>query len=231
MKKLCIALASLPLLAAGAALAQTTVTPEDEDGLTPRERILARHPNLHPEWTWMSENQAVLVLNAAGYSDVLLLERYGAFWRGKAIKEGGSYHVAVNRYMDVIAHMDRKSLVAAAERKERAKPASQTMLATLNGPVAVPVAQAAPTAIRVGRPVATVMGGVGWTWMQEDQAVKILQNKGYTNVSSLRRDPQGIWRAKAIKDDVALRVAIDFYGNLETQPQNLGGLAQASPSD
>jgi hypothetical protein len=35
MKKLCIALVSLPLLAAGAALAQTTVTPEDEDWLMP----------------------------------------------------------------------------------------------------------------------------------------------------------------------------------------------------
>jgi len=231
MKKLCIALASLPLLAAGAALAQTTVTPEDEDWLTPRERTLARHPDLHPEWTWMSENQAVLVLKAAGYSDVLLVERYGAFWRGKAIKEDGSYHVAVNRYMDVIAHMDRKSLVAAAERKERAKPASQTMLATLNGPVDVPVAQAAPTALRVGRPVATVMGEVGWTWMHEDQVIKILQSSGYAKIRSLKRDPQGVWRATAIKDDIALHVAVDFYGNVATQSESPGGLAQASPSD
>ncbi len=231
MKKLCIALASLPLLAAGAALAQTTQVAEDEDWLTPRERILARHPGLHPEWTWMSENQVVLVLKAAGYSDVLGVERYGAFWRGKAIKEDGSYHVAVNRYTDVIAHIDRKSLIAAAERKERANSASKTMVATIIGPVDVPVAQAAPTALAVGRPVATVMGEVGWTWMTEGEATKILQNKGYAYIRRLRRDPQGIWRANATKDDVALSVAIDFYGNVATQPVSTGGLAQADPSD
>ena len=49
---------SLLLMAAGAAVAQTIDIVEDEDLLTPLERALARHPDLHPEWTWMSENQA-----------------------------------------------------------------------------------------------------------------------------------------------------------------------------
>ncbi len=232
MKKLYIVLTCLSLLTASAALAQTTQVAEDKDWLTPLERTLARHPNLHPDWTWMLQDQAVLLLKAAGYSDVLSLERYGAFWRGKALANGAFYHVAVNRYTDVIAHMDRKSLVVAAEREKRAKSVSKTMLATLNGPIAVPSVRAAPpAALAVGRPVASVMGEVGWTWMHEDQVIKILQSSGYAEIRSLRRDPQGVWRATAIKNDIAMHVAVDFYGNVVTQPVSTGGLAQADPSD
>ena len=132
-----IALSSVPLLVAGAALAQTTGVSDDEDWLTPRERTLAHHPNLYPDWTWISEDQAILLLKAAGFSDVLGLERFGTFWRGKAVaNDGAFYHVAVNRYAEVFGHMDRKSLIAAREkeRNETTKPVAN-MLATLNGPI------------------------------------------------------------------------------------------------
>ena len=231
MRKLAIVLASLPLLAAGSALAQSAALPEDEEALTPRERALSRQPDLNPDWTWMNEVQAILLLKAVGYSDVLSLERYGAFWRGKAKSGDASFQVAINRYAEVIGHMDHKSLIAATERKERANPTAKTMLATLNGPVAVPASQSAPTTLTRGRPVATVMGEVGWTWMREDQAVKILASQGYVNIHGVSRDPEGIWRAKAVKDDLALRVAIDSYGNVESQPDATGGVAQGSPSD
>ncbi len=231
MRKLIVALTSLQLLAAGAALAQTPAFDDDEDVLTPRERILARQPHLHPDWTWMSENQAILLLQAAGCSDVLSLERYGAFWRGKATAGDASYHVAVNRYAEIVSHIDRKSLIAAMERQEGAVPVVKIMLATLNGPIEAPKTQTAPTSL-TRRPVATVMGEVGWTWLRDDQVTRILKSKGYSSISHLRRDEEGIWRAKAVNDELAaVRVALDVYGNVDTQPESTGGVAQADPTE
>ena len=64
----------------------------------------------------------------------------------------------------------------------------------------------------------------------EDQMLFLTSN-GYTNIGGLRRDTEGIWRTKAVKADLALDVAVDIYCNVETQPANQGGLAQASPSE
>jgi len=232
MKTLAITLATLPLLALGAALAETPVIPQDEDLITP-QRLLSRNPHAHPGWTWMTEYHAILLLKASGYY-VLSLEKAASSWRGKAIKDHASYHVAINRYTDLAGHLDRKSRmlhVAADQTQRDAAKASRTMLETLNGPIAVPVSQQAPTDLTPGKPVATVMGEKGWTWMKESHVISILTRKGYTNIRSLRRDAQGIWRAKAIHDGVALNVAMDIYANVKTQPESHGGLAQASPSD
>ena len=228
-----LALTILPLLAAGAALAQTTDVSEDEDWLTSQERILGHHPNLHPDWTWISEDQAILLIKSAGFSDVLSLERFGTFWRGKAMANGSFYHVAINRYGDVFGHIDRKSLIAARdkERNERTEPVVN-MLATLNGPIVAPVSRAAPTAVAPRHPVVTVMGEVGWTWLHEEQVMTILKGKGYTHVRKLNRDAEGLWRAKAVNGNLeAVRLAIDVFGNVKTQPEYTGGVAQADPTD
>jgi hypothetical protein len=243
MKTLSIALATLPLLAVGAALAQTPVVPDDNDLLTPHERLLSRNPLLNPEWTWMTKPQAIVLLKTIGFSDILRIEKDGSFWRAMAIKDHASYHVVINRYTGLVAHMDQKSRESyavaqqaqPADSKRRGKKrdaakASKTMLATLNGPVAVSTSQKAPTVLTPAKPVLTMMGEIGWTWMKEKHAKVMLKNKGYANIVSLKRDARGIWRAKAIRDGVALNVAIDIYGNVETQPDSHGGLAQASPS-
>ena len=121
MKKLSIALINLPLLALGTALAQTPTAVDYDDMLSPLERAVNRRPDLYPEWTWMTESQAIRVLKAHGYDFVFNLERAGQFWRGKAMRDGASYHVIINRYAEVFGHMDRKSLIAEAERaKEKA---------------------------------------------------------------------------------------------------------------
>ena len=232
MKKLSIALINLPLLALGTALAQTPTVPDYDDMLTPQERALNRRPDLKPEWTWMTEGQAVRDLKANGYDFVFNLERAGQFWRGKAMKNGASYHVAINRYAEVFGHMDRKSLIAAAERaQEKAAKPSVTMIATLNGPVAVSTSRVAPTELTPARPVATVMGEVAWTWMSERQAIQVLKSKGYANIGTLRRDEKGIWRAKAIKEGLVSHVAVDVYANVQAELDGGGGLAQATPSD
>jgi hypothetical protein len=116
-------------------------------------------------------------------------------------------------------------------KKRDAEKASKSMLATLNGPIAVPISQKAPTVLTPGKPVLTMMGEIGWTWMKESHAKLILKSKGYANIGGLKRDAKGMWRAKAIHRDLALNVAVDIYGNVETQPAHNGGLAQMSPSD
>jgi hypothetical protein len=220
MKKLLIAFTILPFLGAPA-FAQAA--PDPDDMLTPTERGLNRNSDVNPDWTWMTEGQAAKILKAGGYDVVLSLEKSGAFWRGKAIRNNESYHVAVNRYCEVFGHLDHKSLalraLIAAEPKV-AKP-TKTMLATLNGNVAVSVSRAAPPTLTPSA-VKTVMGEAGWTWMTEDQAVRLLKAKGYDNIHSLKRDEQGIWRAQALKADVALRVGVDIYGNTEDQPDSQG---------
>jgi hypothetical protein len=231
MKRLSMAVTCLPLLMAGAALAQTPALLEDADLLTPKQRALDRHPDLNPDWTWMSQEQASQILRSDGYSDVIAVARYGAFWRGKAIKDNAAYHVAMNRYAEVVDHIDRKSLLIVMDRNERTGKVPKTMLATLNGSISVPAARMAPGELTAARPIPTIMGEVGWTWMKEGQVVQILKRKGFANIDTLKRDERGIWRAKAIKDGLALRVAVDVYSNVESQPDYHGGLAQASPSD
>ena len=227
-----LAMAGLGAVQAGNSSAETPVIQQDEGLLTP-QRLLGRNARAHPGWTWMTESQAILLLKAGGYSDVLSLEKAASIWRGKAIKDHASYHVAINRYASIFANLDKKSRmlhVAADQTQREAAKASRTMLATLNGPVAVPVSQQAPTALTPGKPVATVMGEVGWTWMKENHVIRILKSKGYATIGGLSRDTKGIWRGKAIRDGLALNVAMDIYGNVKTQPESHGGLAQASPS-
>ena len=144
MKTLSIALTCLPLLAAGAALAQTSAFLDDGDLLTPTQRALGRDPNVNPDWTWMREDQAGQVLQGSGYSEVLSAEVHGAFWRGKAIKDGAFYHIAINRYAEVVGHIDHKSRLIVMNGNDRTAKASNTLLATLNGNVAVPMSRMAP---------------------------------------------------------------------------------------
>ena len=48
----------------------------------------------------------------------------------------------------------------------------------------------------------------------EAQAKERLEAAGYTNVSGLRKDDQGIWRGTATKDGKQVNVAVDFRGNI-----------------
>ena len=48
----------------------------------------------------------------------------------------------------------------------------------------------------------------------EAQAKERLEAAGYTKVSGLRKDDQGIWRGTATKDGKQVNVAVDFKGNI-----------------
>ena len=48
----------------------------------------------------------------------------------------------------------------------------------------------------------------------ESQARVLLEQKGYSNVSPLMNDKNGIWHGKAIKDQKAVNVSIDYQGHV-----------------
>ena len=63
-------------------------------------------------------------------------------------------------------------------------------------------------------PSAPVSGANSFT---EGQAKSRIESNGYTNVSGLRKDDQGVWRGKATKDGRSMNVSLDFQGNVVAQ--------------
>ncbi|MGX8008921.1 DUF4142 domain-containing protein [Mesorhizobium sp. ORM8.1] len=61
------------------------------------------------------------------------------------------------------------------------------------------------------KPAAPVPGANSFT---ETQAMNRIQDAGYSDVSSLAKDGQGIWRGQAKKDGKSTSVALDYQGNV-----------------
>jgi hypothetical protein len=60
-------------------------------------------------------------------------------------------------------------------------------------------------------PGAPVAGANSFT---EGQARSRIESNGFTNVSDLRKDAEGVWRGTATKDGRQQSVAVDFQGNV-----------------
>jgi hypothetical protein len=50
----------------------------------------------------------------------------------------------------------------------------------------------------------------------EGQAKSKIEDAGYTNVTELKKDDNGVWRGKARKSGSATAVSVDFQGNVNT---------------
>ena len=48
----------------------------------------------------------------------------------------------------------------------------------------------------------------------EGQAKSKIEEAGYTNVTELKKDDNGVWRGKASKGGSATSVSVDFQGNV-----------------
>jgi hypothetical protein len=48
----------------------------------------------------------------------------------------------------------------------------------------------------------------------ESQAKSRIEAGGYSNVTELKKDDNGVWRGKAMKDGKSLAVSVDFQGNV-----------------
>jgi hypothetical protein len=60
-------------------------------------------------------------------------------------------------------------------------------------------------------PQAPVAGANSFT---ESQAKSRLETNGFSNVSALQKDANGVWRGKAQKGGRTLDVSVDFQGNV-----------------
>ena len=60
-------------------------------------------------------------------------------------------------------------------------------------------------------PAAPVAGANSFT---EGQAKSRLETNGFSNVSGLRKDDNGVWRGKASKGGQNVDVSVDFQGNV-----------------
>lgn len=80
---------------------------------------------------------------------------------------------------------------------------SQTPTTTQDTP-----AVATPSTANAGAPVQ------GKNSFTESQAKSRIEAAGFADVSGLKLDDQGIWRATANKDSKSVQVALDYQGNV-----------------
>lgn len=93
------------------------------------------------------------------------------------------------------------SLLAVSAHAQTTPPAP-----TAPGPTpTMPPARSAPDA---GAPLP------GANSFTESQAKSRIEQLGYTNVTGLAKDSEGVWRGTAMKDGRSQNVAIDFRGNI-----------------
>jgi len=71
--------------------------------------------------------------------------------------------------------------------------------------------QTTPAVKTEQNPGAPVAGKNSFT---EGQAKSRIEEAGYTNVTGLKLDDQGVWRATATKDGKQANVSLDFQGNV-----------------
>lgn len=48
----------------------------------------------------------------------------------------------------------------------------------------------------------------------EGEAQSRIENKGFTNVTDLKKDDNGVWQGKATKDGRQVAVSLDYQGNV-----------------
>ena len=60
----------------------------------------------------------------------------------------------------------------------------------------------------------TARPAAGANSFTEDEARSRIEAKGYTKVSALIKDSQGVWRGTGMKGDAAQDVALDYQGNV-----------------
>jgi zona occludens toxin (predicted ATPase) len=92
------------------------------------------------------------------------------------------------------------------------------LLAATTASAQTPAAQSGPNNNAVNSPgqnnsSAPVAGRNSFT---ERQAKSKIEDAGYTNVTELKKDDNGVWRGMASKSGSATAVSVDFQGNVNT---------------
>ena len=84
-------------------------------------------------------------------------------------------------------------------------------LALVVGSTSLAIAQTTPKATDQAAPMA------GANSFTENQAKDRIEKAGFNEVTGLRKDDQGIWRANAKQGDKQVNVSLDFRGNVVAQ--------------
>jgi hypothetical protein len=84
-------------------------------------------------------------------------------------------------------------------------------VALVLGSTSLAIAQTTPQATDQAAPMA------GANSFTENQAKDRIEKAGFTEVTGLRKDDQGIWRANAKQGDKQVNVSLDFRGNVVAQ--------------
>ena len=88
---------------------------------------------------------------------------------------------------------------------------AQTLPSKAPAPSTTGASTATPRAGTAPEPGAPLPGANSFT---ETQAKARIEELGYSNVSALAKDANGIWRGSAMKDGRSHNVALDYRGNI-----------------
>jgi hypothetical protein len=88
--------------------------------------------------------------------------------------------------------------------------------AQMSAPVASP-ASPSNAAVKSSTVSTTSTVAKGANSFTEGQARSRISDAGYTRISHLKKDSDGLWQAKAMKDGQPVAVALDYKGNITAQ--------------
>jgi len=104
-------------------------------------------------------------------------------------------------------------LVSGALAQSTPPPATSTPAATPPAQTTATPPAATPDSTTTAAPAP------GANSFTEAQAKSRLEQNGYSSVSGLAKDDNGVWRGTAMKDGKTQAVALDFRGNIAVTPQ------------
>lgn len=176
------------------------------------ERMIADHGAANEKLKKIAIEQKLQVPtqpDAAHKSDLEKLQNTTTGFDQPYVDMQRSAHAdAVNLFQSYANDGDNPGLKAfAAETLPTLKMHQQMIEKIAAANAAMPAVKSASTP----KPPAPVPGANSFT---EAQAKNRIQDAGYTNVTSLAKDDQGIWRGQAEKDGKNISIALDYQGNV-----------------
>jgi len=112
-----------------------------------------------------------------------------------------------------LAVLSTAALAQTANQNSTSQPLNAQNQGSGNGSGSNPAVNVKPA----GSPESTGAVQPGANSFTEGQARSRIEAQGFKNVSELRKDEQGIWRGKAMRDGTSTNVMLDFKGNVSTQ--------------
>lgn len=110
------------------------------------------------------------------------------------------------------------ALIVGGAVQAQTTPGTTTTPST-GGTTAQPSTSAAPAAVTTtAEPSRTTEAPVaGANSFTEGQARSRIEERGFAQVTDLKKDDKGVWRATAMKDGKSVQVSLDYQGNIVGQ--------------